>query len=469
MNVLFLTSEARPFAASGGLADVSAALPKALCAQKVNTRVVLPLYADVPESLRAGMRFVKSITVPLSWRQQYCSIFEARHDGVTYYLLDNEYYFKRAGLYGHYDDAERFALFARAALELVCHIKFSPDIIHCNDWQTALVPIYRQLFYAEHPRLSGVKTVMTIHNIQYQGIYGKEILGDVFGLPPAAASLVMFNSNVNLLKGGLECTDRITTVSETYAGEILDPWFSHGLDPILRERRWKLSGIINGIDTSAYNPETDPELFAHFSADDLSGKAENKSALQERLGLDSGQEPLIGMVTRLTGHKGLDLVRTRLDAILNKGAQMVVLGSGDLEYQRFFEEKAKQYPGQFVFVQGFVPELAQKIYAGADLFLMPSQQEPCGLAQMIALRYGTIPIVRETGGLADTVQDSGGGEGNGFTFGTYNADDMAQAVFRAIDGFANPEGWRLLQKRAMACDNGWARSAGTYLRLYQSI
>ena len=469
MKILFITSEARPFAASGGLADVSAALPKALCAAGHDARVIMPLYEAIPANLREGLRFVKDMTVPVSWRRQYCGIFKAKYDGVITYFLDNEYYFKRAGLYGHYDDAERFAFFARAVLEALTSLDFVPEVLHCNDWQTALVPVYRQLFYTAHPKLGGVKTVMTIHNIQYQGVYGRELLNDVFGIPSIGEPLVTFNRDINLLKGGLECADRITTVSPTYAREILDPWFSHGLDPILRDRRWKLSGIINGIDTEALNPETDPGLYAHYSAEDCSGKAENKEKLRERLGLFQNGEPLIGMVTRLTGHKGLDLVRAKLDAILNKGAQMVVLGSGDWEYQEFFEGKARQYPGRFSFCKGFIPELAQKIYAGADMFLMPSRQEPCGLAQMIALGYGTIPIVRETGGLADTVRDSGGGDGNGFTFAAYSPGDMAHAVFRAVDGFADKEGWSVLQKRAMACDNGWQKSAGEYISLYKSI
>ncbi|MDR1891525.1 MAG: glycogen synthase [Oscillospiraceae bacterium] len=469
MKVLFVTSEARPFAASGGLADVSAALPKALCAAGHNVRVIMPLYGAIPGNLREGMRFLKAISVPVSWRRQYCGIFEAKYDGVITYFLDNEYYFRRAGLYGHYDDAERFAFFARAVLETLIHIDFAPAALHCNDWQTALVPVYRQLFYTAVPKLGGVKTVMTVHNIQYQGVYGKELINDVFGIPSTGEPLVTFNRDINLLKGGLECADRITTVSPTYAREILDPWFSHGLDPILRDRRWKLSGIINGIDTEALNPETDPALYAHYSAEDLSGKEENKEKLLERLGLFQNGEPLIGMVTRLTGHKGLDLVRAKLDAILQKGVRMVVLGSGDWEYQEFFEGKARQYPGRLSFCKGFIPELAQKIYAGADMFLMPSRQEPCGLAQMIALRYGTIPIVRETGGLADTVRDSGDGEGNGFTFAPYSPSDMVHAVFRAVEGYANREGWRVLQKRAMDCDNSWKKSAEEYARLYKSI
>lgn len=470
MKVLFATSEAQPFAASGGLADVSGALPKALRTRLIGCRVIMPLYDTIPQELRDKMSFITSITVPVSWRRQYCGIFEAHHNGVIYYLIDNQYYFKRGSLYGHYDDAERFAFFSRAVLEVIPVIGFKPDIIHCNDWQTALIPVYKDLFYAERPEYSGIKTVFTIHNIQYQGKYGMEILGDVFGLPDSAADIVGYGDCINLMKGAIERADRVTTVSPTYAGEITDPWFSHGLDGILRERSWKLSGIVNGIDTEMYDPATDGMIFANYSVDDRAGKAENKLQLQRMFGLPENPDiPLIGMVTRLVAHKGLDLVKSRLDAMINFGAQVIVLGSGEYEYENFLYEAAQRHPDSMRLRLGFIPDLAHKIYAGADIFLMPSKSEPCGLAQMVALRYGTIPVVRATGGLRDTITDSGLGEGNGFVFENYNADEMAHAVYRAVEGFKNREGWNILVDRAMRCDNSWGTSANAYIRLYKSI
>ncbi len=470
MKVLFATSEAYPFAMSGGLADVSGALPKALRKRLVGARVIMPMYDTIKQELKDSMKFITSITVPVSWRRQYCGIFEAKADGVIYYLIDNQYYFKRGSLYGHYDDAERFAFFSRAVLEAVKVIDFAPDIIHCNDWQTALVPIYLRLFYSQEPKLSNVKTLFTIHNIQYQGQFGKEILTDVFGIPAGEQNLLEYGDCVNLMKGAIECANQVSTVSPTYSREILDPWYSHKLDGILRERQWKLSGIVNGIDTEVYNPATDPMIFETYDAEKIAGKAENKKQLQEMLGLPQTDDvPLIAMVTRLVSHKGLDLVKARLDAIMQFGVQMVVLGSGDYEYESFMGEVAERYPNSFRLRTGFIPDLAHKIYAGSDIFLMPSKSEPCGLSQMVALRYGSIPIVRETGGLKDTVFDSGLGEGNGFTFAEYNADAMAHAVYRAVQGYSDKEGWAILRKRAMECDNSWSASASAYIKLYKSM
>ena len=470
MKVLFATSEAYPFAMSGGLADVSGALPKALRARLVGARIILPLYDTIPQQLRDTMQFITSISVPVAWRRQYCGIFEAKVDGVVYYFIDNLYYFKRGSLYGHYDDAERFAFFSRAVLEVLKVIDYAPDIIHCNDWQTALIPVYLRLFYRDDDRYRNIKTLFTIHNIQYQGKFGKEILEDVFGIPSSESSLVEYGDCINLMKGAIECAHRVSTVSPTYAKEILDPWYSHGLDSILREREWKLCGIVNGIDTDVYNPETDKAIVAHYSADNLEGKAADKAALQELMGLKRTDSiPLIAMVTRLVSHKGLDLVKARLDSILSFGVQMIVLGSGDYEYETFMYETANRYPDRFRLATGFNPDLAHKIYAGSDIFLMPSKSEPCGLSQMVALRYGSIPVVRETGGLRDTISDSGLGEGNGFTFANYNADDMAHAVYRAVEGFKDREGWKVLTQRAMRCDNSWGASANAYIKLYKSM
>lgn len=470
MKVLYATSEAYPFAQSGGLADVAGALPKALRKRLVGCRIVMPLYECISDEMRANMQFITSITVPVSWRRQYCGIFEAKVGGVIYYLLDNQYYFKRQGLYGHYDDAERFAFFSRAVLEIIPHIDFVPDIIHCNDWQTGLVPVYLDTIYRQSDPYKNIKTVFTIHNIQYQGMYGTELIGDVLGLPETSAHLIEYNSLVNIMKGAIECCDRVTTVSSTYAEEIKNEWFAHGLHNIINDRAFKLSGIVNGIDTDVYNPETDKALWANYSAEDISGKAKNKRELQRLCGLPERDDvAVIGIVTRLVGHKGIDLVKYVFDEMLGFDVQFVILGSGEWEFETFFHSMSQAHPDKVALRLGFIPDLARKIYAGADIFLMPSKSEPCGLAQMIALRYGTIPVVRSTGGLKDTVQDSGDNEGNGFRFDNYNAHEMAHAVYRAVDGFKNKDGWAVLQKRAMECDNSWGRSANLYIKLYKEI
>lgn len=470
MKVLFATSEAYPYAMSGGLADVAGALPKALRKRLIGCRVVLPLYEGISEELRAGMQFITSITVPVAWRRQYCGIFEAKHDGVIYYLIDNQYYFKRGGLYGHYDDAERFAFFSRAVLEMIPHIDFVPDIIHCNDWQTALVPVFLDTLYRNCDPYKSIKTFFTIHNIQYQGKYGKELISDVLGLPENTSNIVEYDGCVNLMKGAVECADRITTVSPTYAEEIKDPWFAHGLDGIIRDRAFKLCGIVNGIDTDVYDPTTDNHLWENYSVDDISGKAVNKAELQKLCGLPERPDvPLIGMVSRLVTHKGLDLVKFVFDSMISSDVQFVILGSGEWEFETYFHSQMQAHPDKVALKLGFIPDLAHKIYSGADIFLMPSKSEPCGLAQMIALRYGTVPVVRETGGLKDTVTDSGDNVGNGFTFQSYNAHDMARAVERATEGYRNREGWAELVKRDMKCDNSWGRSAGAYIKLYKEI
>ncbi len=471
MKVLYAASEALPFIASGGLADVAGSLPQALRKRLIGARVVMPLYDTIRQELKDTMTFITHISVPVAWRRQYCGIFEARHNGVIYYLLDNQYYFKRDRIYGHYDDAERFAFFARAVLEIIPHIGFKPDIIHCNDWQTAMTPVYYSTMYADQPGWENIKTVFTIHNIQYQGVYGMELIGDVLGMQPGTEHIVEYNGCVNLMKGAIETANVVTTVSPSYANEILDPWFSHGLDNILAQRRFKLSGILNGIDVENYNPETDKDIFANYNSEDFSAKKINKAELQKMFNLPVKERtPVVGLVTRLVSHKGLDLIKVILDELLaTTDIQFVVLGSGDWQYEEFFKEMAARYPEQLGLRIGFVPDLARKIYAGADIFLMPSKSEPCGLSQMVALRYGTIPIVRETGGLKDTITDSGDNEGNGFTFARYNAHDMLHSIRRAVEGYQNEEGWNILVKRAMECNNSWNRSANEYIRLYKNI
>ena len=433
MKVLFASSEAYPFAMSGGLADVAGALPKALRKRLVGCRIVMPLYSCIPDELREKMNFICSITVSVAWRRQYCGIFEAHMDGVIYYFIDNQYYFKRDGLYGHYDDAERFAFFSRAVLDIIPHIGFTPDIIHCNDWQTAMVPVYLDTIYRDNDIYRNIKTVFTIHNIQYQGKYGHELTGDVLGLPYESESLVEYDGCVNLMKGAIQCADKVTTVSPTYAREILEPYYSNGLDNILKQFTYKLTGIVNGIDYDVYNPETDNLIYKNYSVDDLKNKAYNKKML------------------------------------LKADLKFVILGSGEWEFETFFHNAAQNHPDKVALKLGFNPQLAHKIYAGADMFLMPSQTEPCGLAQMVALRYGTVPIVRETGGLNDTVSDSGNGEGNGFTFKNYNAHDMENTVWRALAGYDDKAGWDILRKRGMRCDNSWGVSANAYIRLYKEL
>ena len=468
MKVLYATSEALPFIASGGLGDVAGSLPHALRKRLIGCRVVLPMYDTIKQELKDTMKFITHISVPVAWRRQYCGIFEAKYNGVIYYLIDNQYYFKRDTIYGHCDDAERFAFFSRAVLEIIPYIDFKPDIIHCNDWQTALTPVYYSAMYANSPGYENIKTIFTIHNIQYQGVYGKELLEDVLGIPADKASLLEYDGCINFMKGAIECADKVTTVSPSYADEILDPWYSHGLDSILNERRYKLRGILNGIDTVGYDPATDKCIKANFSADDVSGKKIDKKALQKEMGLPvKPGVPVIGMVTRLVSHKGLDLVKGILDELLaTSEMQLVVLGSGDYEYESYFRWIAEKYPDKVGLRIGFVPELARKIYAGADMFLMPSKSEPCGLSQMVALRYGTVPIVRETGGLRDSITDCGDGKGNGFTFKSYNAHDMLDAIRRALTLYYNGD-WNELVLRALNCDFSWGRSANAYIRLYK--
>ncbi len=468
MKVLYAASEAAPFAKSGGLADVAGSLPKALVKDGVDCRVVMPLYGDL--KFRDELTYVTNFSVPVGWRSQYCGLFTAEKDGVTYYFLDNEYYFKRSGLYGFYDDGERFAFFSRAVLEMMFYMDFTPDIINCNDWQTALTPVYLNLYYRHLDKFNKIKTVFTIHNIAYQGKYGMDILEDTCGIGNRDAHILEFDGCANFMKGAIEAADKITTVSPTYAKEILDPWFAHGLDGLLRQKQYKLCGILNGIDTVVNDPATDKIIAANYDSKTFKkGKAICKKALQERFNLDQDGSPVMAMVTRLVGHKGLDLVKCIAEGLLQEGIELVILGTGEYQYESFFSELAARHPGRVGVFIGFNSQLAQQIYAGADIFLMPSKSEPCGLAQMVACRYGTIPVVRETGGLRDSIQDSGDGKGNGFTFGSYNAHDLFQACWRAKEGYWNEEGWPVLVKRAMEHDFSWSVSAKSYEGLYNEV
>jgi len=469
LNILFAASEAVPFAASGGLADVIGSLPAAISSKGHECRVVMPLYQSIRPDLREKLTFLTNITVDVSWRKQYCGIYTADWDGMTYYFVDNDYYFGREGLYGFYDDCERFVFFSRAVLEMLRYIDFTPDIIHGNDWQTALIPVFYQVFYKYQQGYQNLKHVFTIHNIQYQGNFGREVLNEVMGIPLYHMGMLEYDGSINMMKGAIETADRITTVSPSYAWEILDPWYAHGLDRILVNKKQKLSGILNGIDTKLYDPAKDTLIAKTFSAAKPAGKKACKEALLSELGLREGDEPVIGIVTRFVSHKGVDLIRYVFEDILKLGYKFAILGSGEKIYEDFFSEMQFRYPEQVSVTLGFRPELARKIYAGADMFLMPSQSEPCGLAQMVAMRYGTLPIVRETGGLRDSVKDDGNGDGYGFTFKTYNAHDMLDACARARASYDDEKGWKALMKRAMQCDYSWDASADVYIALYQEL
>lgn len=469
MNILFAASEALPYVASGGLADVAGSLPSAIVKKGHDCRVVIPLYKCISAKMRASLTFLTNITVDVSWRKQYCGIFTGIYKGVTYYFIDNEYYFGRDGIYGFYDDCERFVFYSRAVLEMIRCIDFKPDIIHANDWQAAMIPVYYQIFYKYQQGYENIHTIFTIHNIQYQGKYGKEVLNELMGIPLYHTGLLEYDGCVNMMKGAIETADKITTVSPSYAWEILDPWYSHGLDRALNTKQYKLCGFLNGIDVDGYNPETDPAIPANYSVKNMQGKAKCKQALLEELGLQDGDEPIIGIVTRFVSHKGIDLIRYVFEDILNLGYKFAILGSGEKIFEDFFKEMAWRHPGRVSVTLGFIPQLARRIYAGCDMFLMPSQSEPCGLAQMVAMRYGTLPIVRETGGLRDTVRDGGGENGNGFTFKTYNAHDMLGACNRAKIAYDDKPRWKALQKTAMESDFSWNVSAELYLGLYREL
>jgi starch synthase len=469
LNILFAASEANPFVASGGLADVAGSLPAAITQKGHDCRIVIPLYKSIKPQFRASMTFLTHITVDVSWRKQYCGIFTAICNGVTYYFIDNEYYFGRDGIYGFFDDCERFVFYSRAVLEMLRCIDFKPDIIHTNDWQAAMIPVFYEVFYKYQQGYENIKTVFTIHNIQYQGNYGKEVLNEVMGIPMYHTSLLEYDGNINMMKGAIETADKVTTVSPSYAWEILDPWYSHGMDRALGPKQYKLSGILNGIDVDGYNPATDPVIPKNYTSKSITGKKACKTALLEELGLQEGTEPLIGIVTRFVSHKGIDLIRYVFEDLIKAGFKFAILGSGEKVYEDFFKEMEWRHKDRVSVSLGFIPELSRKIYAGADMFLMPSQSEPCGLAQMIAMRYGTVPIVRETGGLRDTVRDCGGEKGNGFTFKTYNAHDMLSACMRAKELYEDKRSWNAVIKRDMNEDFSWNNSADVYINLYREL
>jgi starch synthase len=470
MKILFAASEAVPFAATGGLADVVGSLPRALKTRRTDCRVVLPLYGDISPELRGNLHYLTNFEVPVAWRKQYCGVFETVMNGVTCYLIDNEYYFKRRGLYGYYDDAERFAFFSRAVLEMLDHIDFKPDIIHANDWHTALIPALLKIFYSGREEYQNIKCVFTIHSVQYQGVYGKELLKEILGVPEDSYEIFMHKGDLNFMKAGVVTADAVTAVSPTYAQELKDPYFSFGMDPIFNSISDRLTGILNGIDTVAYNPKTDQNIFQKYDADDLAGKVENRRGLQKMLGLPEDDDVfIIAIVSRLVEAKGIDLVRYAMNEILSHHVQFVLLGKGEWIYESYFAELAKRFPGRLSVRIGFMNDLAHKIYAGADALLMPSKFEPCGLSQMAAMRYGTIPIVHEIGGLKDSVIDCGNKNGNGFTFQSFNAEDMLDAIVRAETMHEDRDSWQSLVKRDITSDFSWKKSAKSYQQIYKTL
>ncbi len=472
MKILFAAAEASPFIKVGGLGDVAGALPKALVEKGHDVRVVLPLYSSIKWEMREKCQYLKYFYFMHGWRNCYCGIFEANIDGVVYYLIDNEYYFKRRAPYGEFDDGERFAFFSRAVLEILPQVDFIPDIIHCNDWHTAAVPVYLDAQYRWREGYEYIRTIFSIHNIEFQGKYGLDTLGSVFALPPDWESVVEHDGCLNLMKGAIERANAVNTVSETYANEILDPYFSFGLDSILRPRRYKLSGIVNGIDVKAFDPATDPAIAVNYDIKTRADKVENKLALQQELGLRVDPDvPMIGMVGRLTPQKGIDLMYPVMEELMKQDVQLVVLGTGYAEIEDFMRFCDAVYHDKMRAMITFSASMAQKIYSGADLFLMPSKSEPCGLAQMISMRYGTIPVVHAVGGLKDTVIPFNPmeGTGNGVNFQSYNAWDMYDAIMRAVGIWRDPDQRDQIMVNGMSGDYSWDVSADKYLKLYQSV
>lgn len=472
-KILFVASEALPFAASGGLGDVIGSLPAAIkqTAPDCDIRVIMPLYDKVSEFHRSRMTKVLETTVQLGWRNQYCGLFSLVENGVTYYFIDNEFYYRRGSLYGSGDDNERYAFFCKAVVDLLPIIDFFPDILHAHDWQAALSVVYLKCLYGRLDGYRDIKTVFTIHNIQYQGIGDLYSMGDILGLDEKFVPVLEFNNCMNFMKAAIVCTDMISTVSPTYAKEILTPEYSHGLHHILELNKGKLCGILNGIDREYYNPAKDAELIKNFSYMRPEGKKECKRFLQEYLSLPVRDDvPMIIMITRLVSHKGLDIVKESLYGILESDVQFVLLGTGDYEYEKFFEDAAYRFNGKMRTLLKYDKELSKRIYAAGDIFLMPSLSEPCGLAQMISSRYGAVPVVRETGGLYDSIRDHGWvGGGNGFTFAPYSAMELYGAVKRAIDLYRNKEEWEKLTLKVMRYDFSWKKSAKLYIQMYERL
>lgn len=468
-KIVFFGSEAAPFIATGGLADVLGSLPKALAKNKDNdVSVILPLYGNISLEYKSQFKFLTNYNVSVGWRWQYCGVFFFEYEGVKFYFIDNEYYFRREGnIYGFYDDGERFAFFSRAALDALSRLDIYPDILHCNDWQTAASIVYLKGMYYRDEKYRRIKTVFTIHNIEYQGVFGMDTYESLFGFPESIKQFVEFGGNVNLVKAAIEMTDIVSTVSPTYAEELKSPYYACGLENIINRNAHKLHGILNGIDTEVYNPATDKYIFKNYSAEDMSGKAVCKAELQKLLGLPVRADvPVIAVISRLVQHKGLDLIKSSVESLLSSDVQLVILGKGEISYENFFINVARSYSGKCAAVIAYNQDLSRKIYSGADIFLMPSRSEPCGLSQMIASRYGTVPVVRETGGLNDSIKAYTGDGGNGFTFRDYNAHDMLYVINEAVRTFRDPAKWQDVRSRAMNTDFSWKVSAEKYMQIY---
>ncbi|WP_428911234.1 glycogen synthase GlgA [Niallia sp. Krafla_26] len=473
MKILFAVSECVPFVKSGGLADVAGSLPKELRKLGADIRIMMPKYKSIPEEFQKEMEKVAEFTVEVGWRNQYCGIEEYRYGDVIYYFVDNERYFQRENLYGYDDDGERFAFFSQAVLESIRHLSFFPDIIHCHDWHTGMIPFLLTRRYQDQSPYASIKTVFTIHNLQFQGIMPKETIHDFFNLEERYFNMeeLEFYGNINFMKAGLVSADKITTVSPTYMDEIQTDYYGEKLNGLLVKRKVDLIGILNGIDESVYHPEKSTLIVQNYGIENIELKELNKRHIQRRFGLPTLDVPLITMVTRLTDQKGLQLVKRVFPEIMAEKIQMIVLGTGDPEFEQFFREMEFQYGHQFKAYIGFSEEIAHQLYAGADLFLMPSKFEPCGLGQLIALKYGTLPIVRETGGLNDTIQSYNENtcEGNGFSFSNFNAHDMLYTIRRAIQFYHKNAVWSHLKENAMNMNYSWSQSARKYHQIYREL
>ena len=471
MKVCFIAAEAAPFVKVGGLGDVIGSLPKALRELGVDARVILPLYSSIDRE-RFGLKYKAYQFVDLGWRHSYCGIFETEVDGVPCYFVDNEQYFNRDSIYGQADDGERFAFFSKAALEILPALDFKPDVVNVNDWHTALSVIYLDVLKSREAEFyKDVKSVLSIHNIEFQGRFNPYEMGNLFGLENKYFDALIYNGDLNLLKGAIQLADRVNTVSETYAREILDPYFSYGLDKILTVEQGKLRGILNGIDVDKFNPKTDPMIPVNYDLKTFEDKVQNKLAFQKEMDLEVNADiPLIGMVTRLTHQKGIDLILQASEEILKTGAQLVILGTGDAHYESALRSLEHYRHDRVRSILLFSNEMSAKIYAASDLFLMPSKTEPCGLSQLISMRYGTVPVVHRVGGLRDTVIPFTGAEGNGFTFESFQAGDMMDAIYRAVTCFyQSPDEWKQIIKNNLQKDVSWEQSAKKYLDLYHEV
>ncbi|MEG2018303.1 MAG: glycogen synthase GlgA [Clostridium sp.] len=474
MNVLFVAGECDPFIKTGGLGDVVGALPQYLRKHEVEVSVVIPKYGDISEEIVSKMKMVKEFNVQMSWRSQYCGVLQYQKGGITYYFVDNEFYFKRKGAYGYGDDGERFAFFDRAVMMMLKEIDFKPDIIHCHDWQTGMIPVLLKYDYFGDEFYKDIATVYTIHNLKFQGVFSKDKLGDWFNLSEELYDndTVRFYDCMNFMKGAIKASDKITTVSKTYSEEIKNDFYGEQLQGLLREREQDLLGIENGIDYKVYDPGKDPYIEKKYSKFRLNNKKADKIALQRELGLEENEDiPMMAMVSRLTSQKGLDILTDALNEIIQGEVQVVVLGTGEWDYEQYFLNLSERFPHKAAAVIAFDNALAHKIYAGADMFLMPSLFEPCGLGQLIALRYGTIPIVRETGGLRDTVHfyEASSNEGNGFTFYDYTTYELRKTIKIALDYYKDKELWKQIVINAMESENSWDKSAVEYINLYKEL